>query len=265
MKLNGDQLGQLQQALLSSYYSEGELSQMVRMQLDQNLAAIADGDNLGGTVFKLIGWAERTGNLKKLVEGAQEHNPGNAELKLWIDTHGDALDAEPTLDASPVNSNQPPTNTPWWNQVGDNSIGGLDIDTNGGDVIIANIGPGSKNVAVGKNITQQIYAALGEPTPDDAQIIAEQFEALAANLQNVQEQTRSIAEMQLDLLKGELSKTDEAETPSASTITKVGDWLLGNAPELVEDLTTLFGLPAVGKVLGKAGEAAINWARGRFA
>ena len=263
MKLTGTQLSQLQDALLDSFYTESDLAQMVRIQLDKNLAAIADGSNLSETIFGLIRWAESTGAVKALVDGAHSHNPGNATLKLWINTHSDAIDAEPALGGDSYSA-QPSTNTPWWNQIGDNSIGGLDIDTNGGSVIIANIGAGSSNIAVGENIKQQIYDMLGEPTPDDAEIIAAQFEALAASLENMQEQIKQMAEFQLKLLKGELSKTQEAETPSASTITQVGDWLLDNAPALAEDLTTLFGLPAVGKIMSKAGEAAINWARTRF-
>jgi len=62
----------------------------------------------------------------------------------------------------------------------------------------------------------------------------------------------------------ELSKTDKDETPSASTITQVGDWLLDNIPSIAESLTSLFATPAVGKIVGKAGEAAIKWVRQRF-
>jgi len=73
-----------------------------------------------------------------------------------------------------------------------------------------------------------------------------------------------MAEFQLKLLQGELTKIDKDETPSASTITQVGDWLLDNIPSIAETLTGFFATPAVGKVVGKAGEAAIKWVKQRF-
>ena len=73
-----------------------------------------------------------------------------------------------------------------------------------------------------------------------------------------------MAEFQLKLLQGELTKTDKDETPSASTITQVGDWLLDNIPSIAESLTSLFATPVVGKIVGKAGEVAVKWVKQRF-
>jgi hypothetical protein len=73
-----------------------------------------------------------------------------------------------------------------------------------------------------------------------------------------------MAEFQLKLLQGELAKTGEGETPSASTITQVGDWLLDNVPQIAEILTGLFATPAVGRVVGKAGKVAVEWVKKRF-
>ena len=150
---------------------------------------------------------------------------------------------------------------PWWDRLGGAQA---DIETGetGGDVIIATIGAGSRNVAVGKNITQQIYEVLGAPTPDDKTIIQQQFEQLReqlAALHKLQE-----AQLQIQLLEGELTKTGEDETPSASTITTIGDWLLDNIPDIAEALASLFATPAVGRVVGKAGEAAVAWVKKRF-
>lgn len=160
---------------------------------------------------------------------------------------------------------------PWWNSVGDQnaSVGGMNVsDFGGGDFIIANVGAGSKNVAVGKNITQTVYEMLGEPTPDDKEIIAQQLTAVEAALAAKQGQIdgmkAQMAQFQLQLLRGELSKVDESETPSASTITQIGDWLLDNLPELAGALTGLFATPAVGRVVGRAGESAVTWLRKRF-
>jgi hypothetical protein len=154
---------------------------------------------------------------------------------------------------------------PWWEQV---AIGTGDIDASnaGGDVIVANVGAGSRNVAVGKNITQQIVETLGGPTPDDRTRIQEQFAQLMPLLDSAQiaPRTAGRAEAELERLQEELCKTGDDETPDADTITRIGDWLLENVPDIAKALTELFGMPAVGRVLAKAGRAAVDWARVRF-
>ena len=156
----------------------------------------------------------------------------------------------------PGNPDQP---KPWWDQLPAQI---------GGDAIVANIGPNAQGVAVGKNIQQTVASTLGTPTPDDKKIIEQQFNDLAASLDKARSQmnatTAAMADFQLKLLHGELTKTDPKDTPSASTITQVGDWLLDNVPSLAGSVVGLFATPAVGKVVGKAGEIAIAWARHRF-
>jgi hypothetical protein len=138
----------------------------------------------------------------------------------------------------------------------------------GGDVIIGEVGAGARGVAIGKNITQSVYDVLGAPTPGDKQIIDQSMASVTTALQQMQGQldanTAKMAEFQLKLLHGELAKTEKDEKPSASTITQVGDWLLDSVPQIAEPLTSLFATPAVGKVMGKAGEIAIDWVRQRF-
>ncbi len=263
MKLTGSQFSQLQQALLNAYTTKNELSQMVRIELDENLAAIASDDNLTSTVFNLIGWAERTGKIIALIEGAQSSNPGNDKLNQWIDVHGSTLDAKPGSDDDEDHQTSQ-DDAPWWSQVNDERVGGVDLGDTDGDVIIASVGAGSSGIAIGKNIQQQIYNAVGEPAPDDAAKIAEKFKLLTTALSSVDEQVRQMVEFQLGLLEGELSKTADDQTPSGSTITQVGDWLLDNAPQLTQELTSLFRLPTVGKVLAKTGEPTIEWVRNRF-
>jgi hypothetical protein len=148
---------------------------------------------------------------------------------------------------------------PWWEQL---------PAPIGGDAIVANVGAGARNVAVGKNIQQTVISTLGAPTPGDKQIIEQRFAELNATLDKVSGQidanTKKMAEFQIKLLQGELTKTDEKETPSATTITQVGDWLLDNVPQIAETVVSLFATPAVGKVVGKAGEIAIKWAKDRL-
>jgi hypothetical protein len=140
----------------------------------------------------------------------------------------------------------------------------------GGDVIIGHVGAGAKGAVIGKHqiVTQTIYDVLGEPTPDDKQVIEQKLSEATTAVQELREQldaqTATMAEFQLKLLQGELTKTEEGETPSASTITQVGDWLLDNVPQIAEILTGLFATPAVGRVVGKAGEVAVEWVKKRF-
>jgi hypothetical protein len=165
-----------------------------------------------------------------------------------------------------------PTPKAWWEQLGEHQeLSGVgSVDTSGvtGDVIIGIVGAGASDVAVGKNITQQIYKLVGTPTPDDKELIAQKFAqvdaALAVHKGSLDIGKVQTAEGYLQLLRGELMKTGEAEIPSASTITLVGNWLLDNVPQIVEALTSLFATPAVGRVIGKAGEAAASWVKQRF-
>lgn len=80
MKLSGQQIRRIQDALLDGYSSRDELRMMVRVELNENLDAIADGDNLRVLVFNLLSWAEQTDQVDELVQGARNHNPGNAAL-----------------------------------------------------------------------------------------------------------------------------------------------------------------------------------------
>jgi hypothetical protein len=138
----------------------------------------------------------------------------------------------------------------------------------GGDVIMGQVGAGAHGVAIGKNITQSVYDMLGAPAPGDKQIIDQSMASVMTALQQMQAQldanTAKMAEFQLKLLHGELAKTEKDEKPSASTITQVGDWLLDSVPQIAEVLTSLFATPAVGKVVGKAGEVAVAWVKQRF-
>ena len=150
-----------------------------------------------------------------------------------------------------------PDEKPWWNSI-----------SASGDVIIATVGAGARNVAVGKQITQQVYDLIGPPTPDDKQVITQQLaqvgQALTAHQAAIDAANMKVAELQLQLLRGELTKTADGETPSAAAITLAGNWLLDNIPQIAEALTGLFATPAVARVVGKAGEAAVAWVKERF-
>lgn len=153
----------------------------------------------------------------------------------------------------------------WWDQLPE-QLGGFSAGDVGGSVIIGTVGAGARNVAIGQNITQIITEMLGEATPADKAVIAAQFERVLAalNAAPIDPRTAGRAEANLETLQAELTKTGDDDRPDANTITRLGDWLLDNAPEIAQALAELFGLPAVGRVLGKAGEGAVAWVRRRF-
>ncbi len=153
---------------------------------------------------------------------------------------------------------------PWWEQVS-NAIGSVDASHAAGDVIIAVVGAGARNVAAGKNITQTVNEVLGPPAPDDSEQVKQGFAALVAALARlpVDAGAAERAKMRIELLQEELTRRDD-ETPNAATITSMGDWLLNNVPALAGALGDLFALPAAGRVLGRAGEPAVKWVQQRF-
>jgi hypothetical protein len=147
----------------------------------------------------------------------------------------------------------------WWR--------GIEVHSEG-DVIIGNVGAGASGVAFGKNVSQAIYDSLREPTPSDRQVIEQKFTELKTALQDLPDQLDAkkvdMAKLQVQLLQGELTKIEENETPSASAIILVGDWLLENLPEIADIIVSLFATPAVSRVVGKAGDVAIEWVKSRF-
>ena len=56
-------------------------ARLVSFELNENLDAIVGGDNLSTVTFNLITWAQRTGNLDRLLDGALKTVPGNDKLQ----------------------------------------------------------------------------------------------------------------------------------------------------------------------------------------
>ena len=74
---------QFHDALLSAFPTPAKLKQMVSFELDENLDAIAIGENYSEVVFKLIEWAESEGKEEELLNAARFSNPGNPKLKSF--------------------------------------------------------------------------------------------------------------------------------------------------------------------------------------
>jgi hypothetical protein len=155
----------------------------------------------------------------------------------------------------------------WWQDL-PQTMGDFNAGDVGGDVIIASVGAGARNVAIGKNITQAVYETLGQPAEDDRQVIeaelSETRSALAELAGQMGEGAVAMAGGIFGRMESELLKTGPDETPDANVITQMGDLLLNSVPHVAEVLASLFATPAVGRVVGKAGAAAVSWVRERF-
>lgn len=144
MRLTKQQFLQLKTALLDGY-DRGGLRRMVRLGLDASLDEITSGATDSDVVFDLIEWTERSDKVPDLIAAAVESNDHNATLQqlkqdssTWFAPEGSTKPAGAHAAAQPSATSAP--NTPQYSA--------------GGDVIVANIGGGADNVAVGKNIWQ---------------------------------------------------------------------------------------------------------------
>ncbi|MEZ4735333.1 MAG: CHAT domain-containing protein [Caldilineaceae bacterium] len=143
-------------------------------------------------------------------------------------------------------------------------LSGFTTGGNARDIVIGVVGAGAKNAVIGQG-NRQIINEADAPRADDQEALDQHFARLFAllNSPTIDPRTAGRAESNLETLQAELTKS-ATEIPSAASIIRIGDWLLANVPELTQAVTELFGLPAVAKVLGKAGEAAVQWWRKRF-
>jgi formylglycine-generating enzyme required for sulfatase activity len=80
MALTGQQIDQIQQALLDSYDRAG-LQQMVRARLNVELDEVAGGNNLREIVFNLVQWADWESRVQELIDAALAGRPTNTALR----------------------------------------------------------------------------------------------------------------------------------------------------------------------------------------
>ncbi len=134
-----------------------------------------------------------------------------------------------------------------------------------GDIIIATVGAGASNVAVGKHIRQE---NVGDATATDAaqieRFLQQTLTTVKAHYRQLDATQLTIVQLQMQLLQGELTKSGTDERASAEAIVQAGDWLLTNVPALREPLTALFTFPPIVRLLAKAGPKALAWQQQRF-
>ncbi len=245
-----DQLAELHRKL-AEYFSDEELATLC-FDLGIDYADLS----AGGKAFKardLVGAMERRGRIPELTAAAARQRPNVS----W-----DVLGQDQTnAPAAPFVSGVQGLLHKLMNR---NSQSG----SRTGDVIIAEVGAGATNVAVGKNMAQANVAVSGLLASDDAQVIGQHLARLAEALDQARGQAdasaMAVADFQMKLLQSELGKTKENDVPSATAILQVGDWLLANLPQIKPALMALFTAPAVSRVMAKAGSDAVSWVKAKF-
>jgi hypothetical protein len=77
-------LADLHAALMHAFPTVAALERVVQFELDQNLQSITSGRSLQEVAFELIRWADATGRMSALVEGALKQNPTSPALKQLV-------------------------------------------------------------------------------------------------------------------------------------------------------------------------------------
>ena len=105
MKLSKEQFKQVEDAIRGGY-DEPSLRRMVRVELGEDLAAVAGGDSLAlrVRVFNLISWAERSDRIFDLIDGARAQVDTNVAVQQvwqasqrWRQPAGSQPDAQPIV------------------------------------------------------------------------------------------------------------------------------------------------------------------------
>lgn len=102
MLLTGFQHAQIQDALIAAFGDEGNLRQMLRLQMDTNLEAVAKPGTVAQRAFEVVAWADAHGRIDELIQAAVRQNPYNVELlvlaeavKSWHIAAAEPAEASP--------------------------------------------------------------------------------------------------------------------------------------------------------------------------
>ena len=84
MVLSGPQKKQIYAALLSAYPQYQGLARMVAFELNESLPRIVPESDMEAVVFDLVQWAESSGCIQELVNGAHTDKPRNPRLSELV-------------------------------------------------------------------------------------------------------------------------------------------------------------------------------------
>jgi len=86
-ELTGEQVDALGQAIEAAFPEEEILEQMLFYELNVHLKNIATAKTYSSLIFKVVQWAVANGKLCNLVIGPSLRNPGNPQLRCFIEKH----------------------------------------------------------------------------------------------------------------------------------------------------------------------------------
>jgi hypothetical protein len=124
LKLSKEERKQLREAILSAYPSYGDLEVLIDEGLDENLAAIAGGNNLSQVVYKLIEWAIAKGRLDELVISLYEDTQ-NPEIQRFCAPIQDYLQQHLLLNSTVSDSISLRDSFDWDIEVSDEELQGF--------------------------------------------------------------------------------------------------------------------------------------------
>ncbi len=249
-QLSGSQTSQLQAALLAAF-DQAELSQMVKVELGEDLDSIAGGGKLAAVVFSLIQWAERRQRMGDLLCAAQAQRPENGVFAALAGESGAvAPNATPQVPAA-----RPPSE-PEGISIGNVNAGGgtfvgrdhivhgdvVQGDKVGGDKVggdkITTGDIGGTNIAVGRGAS--VFAGAGDLAGALAPVVA-------AIRQNADAAQQAAAMQEIEALKQELAKGKDADDARVAGIL---DGLANLVPGAVAAVVSAFGTPLLAGLAG---------------
>ena len=98
---SGTMIGLIRDAVVNAFRTEGELTEFVRIRLNQQLALVAGGENLGIIAFQLVEWLDGQGRLPELLDKALAAAPDNDMLKRARDQFLLAQKSADTVETGP--------------------------------------------------------------------------------------------------------------------------------------------------------------------
>lgn len=247
--LTGKQIEQFRDALLGAF-DRSDLEQLVRIDLEENLEAIAGAGKLSIVVFELVMWAQRTGRVGELLAAAQSRRPTHAALAALAQELGAAPVARAdALPATPGGAgvgkieavNVALGGTQFINQRGAtfHSGGRTEIHTGGGAYVGGNVDTGG-GAFVGHD--QGAHKGAHPQTPGDLDTLLLKLAAAVALKASPATAQQSLA--QVTVLQAELAKGKDADDARLAASVQA---LLAVAPDAV---VAAFSTPALAAQVG---------------
>lgn len=214
--MTGKQIERFCDALVAAF-DRSELEQLTRIDLEENLEAIAGTGKLSVVAFELVTWAQRTGRVSDLLAAAQTRRSTNTALAALAQELGVAPAAKPdappsTLGSVSVGKVEAVNAAIGGAQIIDQRgatiyIGGTKINTGGGAYVGGNVDTGGGDF-VGRDRITNPASNL-----DKLMLALEATVALKVGAAGVDQALAQVAVMHAELAKGKAA--DDAQLAAA--------------------------------------------------